>query len=100
MLKTLGRYKAYLQRSAGYISLLNLTMIATMFLKDLGIDLKWYWYPLIIMGTIAIFLVWGYIDTRSRIREMESLDNELRRPILMDIYKKINAMYDNLNQQP
>jgi len=88
--KKIGRWMAYARRAQGYVSMLNLLMLII-----LTIDAKTKWeIPLYIyilsFPTIFVFMVIvGYVDTKSGVREAESLDNELNRPILMEIHKII-----------
>jgi len=92
----LGRMLAYINRAKQYISTVNSLILVILLLKSFDVKLKLYMYPGLILLTIFIFLVIGFIDTKLGIRRMESLDNELNRPVLMEMKDNIRIIMEHI----
>jgi len=61
-LKRLIRYKIYLQRSIGYLSIINSLMIFYLFSKSIGLPA--IFIPVVILAGIMGMLILGYLDHR------------------------------------
>ncbi len=88
----IGRWIAKMRRAQLYVSLLNSSMIFIILLNSFQVRLNWYWYPLMVIGTLCTFLGVGDVETRSGIRSAELMDNEKNRPILMEMHENIKKL--------
>lgn len=91
-----GRWLSYINRARQYVGILNSSLLLIILLKTFGIVFRWYWYPLLVIGTVIIFLIVGYFDTRLGIRKAEMLSGEINSPIRMDMHRMIKRIYKDM----
>ncbi len=96
MKKRIGRYLAYINRARQYIGIVNSSLLLIIFLNSFDIALRWYWYPVLIVGAVVLFVIIGFIDIKSGIRAMEMLVTEKNSPIRMEMYKLIKEIHKKL----
>jgi len=84
--KKLIKYKVYLDRARGYIAYVNFLLIGVIAVKQIGINLSWFMYALIVFATLFISLVVGYLD-KKYIREQETKEYGDTNPYLKEILK-------------
>ena len=97
-MKQIGRWLAYMRRAQGYYSMISAMVMLVILMTTKGIDLKWYWYPVMFFLIIAVGVVFGYFEQRSGIRKYEMLNNEMNQPIRMEIYKTVKEILKKLNE--
>ncbi len=93
MKKRIGRYLAYINRARQYIGIVNSSLLLIIFLNSFDIILRWYWYPVLVIGAVVLFVIIGFIDIKSGIRAMEMLVTEKNSPIRMEMYKMIKEIH-------
>jgi hypothetical protein len=91
-IKLLVKMKIYLDRSRGYVSLIQSLMIAGMFVKLFGLPNKWLIPFIILFATLAIFV--GFLDTKLGVRAEEMRNNSMENPVLKEILKKVRELCD------
>jgi len=96
MKKRIGRYLAHINRARQYIGIVNSSLLLIILLNSFDIFLKWYWYPVLIVGAVILFVIIGFIDTKLGIRAMEMLVTEKHSPIRMEMYKMIKEIHKKL----
>jgi len=99
MKKRIGRFLAYINRARQYIGIINSSLLLVILLKSFDIVLAWYWYPVLIVCTVAVMLVFGFFDTILGFRKMEMLNVEHNHPIQMEIYKMVKEINKKLNKE-
>ena len=91
-----GRWKMFIQRSVGYISIVNMVMIIFMFLSSLenyGVDvnLKLWFLPIII--TILVILVFlGWLEDKLGIFKSEAYSTVQRNPYITEMLAILRKM--------
>jgi len=98
LFKRLIRYKVYLDRSRSYISYFNFVMMLMVSIKVYEDRLAWlfkYWWtlPVCIILVFGLLIVWGYVDKRF-IRPHETSEINAANPEFMEMYAKLNEMYE------
>lgn len=85
MKNRLIRFKIYLQRSIGYLAIINSVMIFYIFAKN--INLPYYWVlPIVVIG-FCMMLILGYLDSKYILeRETEILYDKA--PQIKQLLKK------------
>jgi hypothetical protein len=91
--KMIVEAKIYIQRSSLYLSIANSFMITYLFVKGAfpKINLAVYGIPIII-GTIIVFILMGYLDDKMNILSMETEAYNARNKDLNDINRKLDEV--------
>ena len=98
--KTLIWCKVYIDRAKMYLGYINFLMIGIVFLHTFK-DESWihylsanYYitYPLIIIGTILLFLFIGYVDTKFGLRQEELKNISNSNPIIQEILNHLKEL--------
>ena len=84
-MKQLGRWLAYIQRAKQHASTVNAALLFIILLQTSGVGINLWLYFVIVIATVLLFVVVGYVDTKIGIRKMEQLDHSLNNPVLMEI---------------
>jgi hypothetical protein len=94
--------KLFYQRTLGYISLINASMILFLFLSDIekyGIDIdirKWY-IPLLLVGAF-LFILLGYIEDKFGFFKAETEAANRRNPQLSQILEKLEKIEKDIEK--
>jgi hypothetical protein len=70
MIRLLARAKVYLQRTMGYLQIVQAAMVLDIYLKAKGIPHAWFWPALFACAVLA--LLWAYLEDRLGIFREES----------------------------
>ncbi len=99
MKQRIGRFLAYINRARVHVATFNAALLLTVVLKQFSINIPWWGYPLLMIATLCVFILIGYIDTKTGFRKMEMLNNEENRPITMEIHKMIKEVHEKLTNE-
>jgi hypothetical protein len=70
MIRLLARCKVYLQRTMGYVQLIQAAMVLDIYLKAKHVPHAWFWPALAAAAVLA--LAWAYLEDRLGIFREES----------------------------
>ncbi len=96
MLEKIGDWLAYINRARQYIGIVNSSLLLIILLKSFDVVLAWYWYPVLIIGTVLVMLIFGWVDTKLGIRKMEYLSIEKNQPIKMRDHVMLEEIHAKL----
>jgi len=82
MIERLARYKNYLARSNGYISLATFGMVLWNIVPN-------WWYPLALFSGVFIMLFAGYLDCKLGLFKEENRHITNQNPVLMEILNEV-----------
>ncbi len=102
LLKTIVRWKTYLDRARGYIGYLQFTAMILVMLKVYD-DTTWgmwlFAHKLLLLLFIAllfcVLIIVGYVDKRY-IRPLEYEEYTLTNPLWMDLYNKVIDLHKKI----
>lgn len=92
MIKRLGRYRAFVDRSRWYFVLVQFLMIVIMFIESKGTELYWWHYILIIFGVLCLMVTAGYLDKKLGILKAEQQFYADENPFFQDLLKRIKDL--------
>ena len=98
MKRRIGRFLAYINRARVHVATFNAALLLTVLLKQFNINIPWWGYPLLMIATLCVFVVIGYIDTKAGFRKMEMLNNEQNQPIRMETYEMIKEIHKSVTK--
>jgi hypothetical protein len=85
MIKTLARYKNYLARSNGYISLSTFGLVLWQITPD-------WRFPFLAVAGVSALLYAGYLDCKLGILREEQRHIHTHNPLLTGIYDKLDEL--------
>jgi predicted membrane protein len=91
MVKYFAQIKIYLDRSRGYVSLIQSLMVAGMFIKIFKLNDFWIAVFIPLFALVAIFA--GYLDTKFGVRSEEMRNNSMMNPVDKEILTKIRRIH-------
>ena len=89
ILKRWSRFKVYIERSRWYATFLQMLLMIAIFIQTSGFEMKWYYYPIILVSTVCLFIVFGYFEVKSGLLKYEQQKLGDENPILQEILKEI-----------
>ena len=89
MRKRFARFKIYIERSRWYATYLQMLLMIAIFIQTSGFEMKWYYYPIILVSTICLFIVFGYFEVKSGLLKYEQQKLGDESPVLQEILKEI-----------
>ena len=90
MIKRLARYKIYVDRARWYLVLIQFFMIAFIYLKTMGIELEWWYYPILVIVILGFFITVGFLDKITGVYKEELRYNSINNPVIQEILERLN----------
>ena len=98
MIKQLGRYQVYVDRSKQYVGTLTLFIQISLFISiNVGLELLWWQYLAVFILAPFIFLIAGYFDVKMGILSQVQGFYTSKHPGFIDISKQLEQIKEKLN---
>lgn len=97
MIKRLGRYKTYAERSKQYVGTLTLFIQISLFTAiNIGLELSWWQYIVLFVICIPLVIIVGYFDRKSGLLSAEQESFGRVNPIYDDIFERLDRIEKKL----
>ena len=93
MIKRLGRYQVYVERSKQYVGTLTLFIKISLFISiNVGLELLWWQYLVVFVLAPIIFLVFGYLDVKIGVMSQVQKFQGDKNPIFNEFFARLERI--------
>ena len=89
MKKRIARFKVYTDRARWYVGYVQLLLMFAVWLKTYEVKLDWWHYPILLLGIIFGFILFGFLETKLGILQEEQNKYAEQNPVLMEILREL-----------
>ena len=97
MIKRLGRYNVYVERSKKYIGTVSLFIQISLFIAiNLQLELLWWQYLVVFILSPMVFLIFGYFDVKFGVMSSEQKFYGDKNPIYDEVFERLERIEKKL----